>query len=168
MQIHEQDKSRNNQDIEVIEWGRNIYDKVRPIFDLSNTSGIQVEYKDSDRLLGLRPHNRDRVIKVKFDITDEDEIYMSGKEMKLKDIFKAHQAVLEISIINDNDKTGVGGALGINIKRTINDDSLISTMLLPNGQGLNNDSKQTFSIFALVIKLIYRQRIEPLSTTNQL
>ena len=145
--------------------GTRLYDKIRPLFDLPNTSPLPITYYERDA--NLRPHLRDRVMKGEFTVADEDRITAMGygTGVPVRDVTQSPRAYIEITLFPE-DQTGNAGSINIRLLGSLEDTHIVLGSIRPSGEtkGMWHEDaevEQCLSLFELTGKLLDSHRLRP-------
>ena len=147
--------------------GTQLYDKIRPLFDLPNASPLPVTYRERD--INLRPHLRDRVMRGTFTVTDEDKVTAMGYGIgvPVRDVTQSPQAYIEITLFPNEDQTGNAENINIRLLGSSEDTHGVLGSIRPSGEtkGMWHEDaevEQALSLFELTGKLLDSHRLRPI------
>ena len=155
---------------EALAEGRRLYDAVRPLFDVSNNSGLQVRYLAAE---SSRPHQSDRLVRAQFDAHRGDMIttgentqrriadYLGGHLQVSIRIFPGTQAVglypdgISLNIAGERDESGHFGGILL-------PDGSVAPRVVPEDQTEQAfNTTEVLSAFTLLGILITGKRLKP-------
>jgi len=120
---------------EIQQHGKNLYDAVRSLFDVSNDQGLQVEYRESD-LEGsrIRPQDQARVIRCELILNDQDEVYLwpTGAR-KARGFFTTDSVDVFLMVYPSKGYVLSEGTIEVKIKSKGSESSGYGGFLPPNG-----------------------------------